>query len=363
MHFKRRGFVALVVAALAAVLLAGMPATVSAKSSSPVILTRNLYLGADLTAVITAPDLESLAQAVADSYLNVVATDFPSRAALIAQEIAATSPDLIGLQEATLWRTGALGDPAPAETVAYDYLALLQTELNVLDLGYEVAVVQDNFDAEAPAFLSSSGTPVVMDVRLTQRTAILVRTGLAYSNVQSEYFDTNVTYPGLGGIPGNDLVDPRGWVSIDVTPEPKGKTFRFLNTHLESFVATVRTVQAQELVDGPLRTTLKTIAVGDFNSPPTGPDSGAYQILTDRSNGKMRDAWMAANPGEPGYTFGQDADLANPQSKADTRIDLILTRTAAVKALSAELVGTTPPAAGQLWASDHFGVVAQLRMP
>ena len=66
-------------------------------------------------------------------------------------------------------------------------------------------------------------------------------------------FDTNVTYPDIGGIPGNNFTDPRGWVSIDVTLEPKGKTFRFLNTHLESFIAPVRTIQAQELVDGPLR--------------------------------------------------------------------------------------------------------------
>lgn len=363
MFVRRRGFVALVVAVLAAVLLAGMPATVSAKSSSPVVMTRNLYLGADLTAVIGAGDLGELGRAVADSYVNVVATDFPSRAGLVAQEIAATSPDLIGLQEATLWRTGPLGDPAPAEDIVYDYLGLLETELNSLGLAYEVAVVQENFDAEAPATVSSSGVPVLEDVRLTQRTAILVRTGLAYSNVQSELFDTNVTYPDIGGIPGNNLTDPRGWVSIDVILEPKGKTFRFLNTHLESFVAPVRTIQAQELVDGPLSTGLKVIAVGDFNSPPTGPESGAYQILTDTRNGKMRDAWVAANPGQPGYTFGQAPDLANPVSTADTRIDLILTRTAAVKALRAELVGTTPPAPGQLWASDHFGVLAQLQMP
>lgn len=86
----------------------------------------------------------------------------------------------------------------------------------------------------------------------------------------------------LGGDTGNGLVDPRGWVSTDVTPQPRGKTIRFLNPHLESVVAPVRIIQAQELVDGPLRTQLRVIAVGDFNSPPTGPDSGAYQTLTER---------------------------------------------------------------------------------
>jgi endonuclease/exonuclease/phosphatase family metal-dependent hydrolase len=136
-----------------------------------------------------------------------------------------------------------------------------------------------------------------------------------------------------------------------------------VNTHLDPFYPPVRNAQAQELADDPLSGTLKVIAVGDFNSPPTGAESGAYQILTDPSNGKMHDTWIEANEAASGYTFGQAAELTNPIDMSSTRIDHIMTRTAAVKTVSAQLVGTTAPTTGQLWASDHFGVVAELSMP
>lgn len=353
----------LVISAVVALLVAMLPGVSTARSANPVVMTRNLYLGADLTPVIIAPGPAELFQAAADVWVAVVATDFPERAKLIAQEIDDTAPDLIGLQEVTLWRSGAFGDPAEATTVEYDFLASLQSELSNLGLNYTAAVVQPGFDAEAPASVSSGGTPIFMDVRITQRNVILVRDGISYTNPQSVYYSTNTTFPGIGGIPGNDLVDLRGWVSVDVIMTPKEKPFRFLNTHLEPFFPPVRNAQAQELADGPLSDTWKVIAVGDFNSPPTGAQSDAYRILTDRSNGKMRDAWIEANGDDPGYTFGQTADLMNLTDTSSTRIDHILTGTAAVKTVSAQLVGTIARTPSGLWASDHFGVVAELSLP
>jgi endonuclease/exonuclease/phosphatase family metal-dependent hydrolase len=351
------------VGAIVALLVAMLPVESTARSANPVVMTRNLYLGADLTSLISAQSPGELVVAAGVTWLAVAATDFPERAKLIAQEIDDTSPDVIGLQEVALWRFGAFPDPADATDVEYDFLEILQAELVELGLTYSVAVVQETFDAEAPALVPTDGTPVMMDIRLTQRNVILVRDGVSYTNPQSEYYDTNMTYPDIGGIAGNDLVDLRGWVSVDIAMAPKEKPFRFVNTHLESFVPPVRTAQAQELVDGPLSGTLKVIAVGDFNSPPTGPLSGAYQILTDPSNGKMRDAWTEANGADPGFTFGQAADLTNASDESSTRIDHVLTSTAAVKTVSAQLVGTTAPTTGGLWASDHFGVVAELSMP
>jgi endonuclease/exonuclease/phosphatase family metal-dependent hydrolase len=351
-----------VMMATAALLVALVPVGVSARSSAPVVMTRNLYLGADLSPAILAPNAPALFQAAADIYLNVVATDFPERAKLIAEEIEDHSPDLIGLQEVALWQTGTLLDPTAATTVEFDYLALLQAELASLGLDYTAAVVQETFDAEVPATVSSTGTPVLKDVRLTQRNVILVRDGVSHSNPQSVYFDTNAVYPNLGGV-GLELVDLRGWTSIDVSMEPKDKTFRFLNTHLESFVSPVRDAQAQELVDGPLSTNLFVIAVGDFNSPPTGADSGAYGILTSPNNGKLRDAWTATHGTDPGYTFGQDPDLLNEEDFSSVRIDLVLTKTAALKATEATLTGTTAKTPTGLWASDHFGVVSQISLP
>lgn len=340
-----------------------VPLTTSAKSDDPVVMTRNLYLGGDIGLAIGASDPQALTVAAADIYLSVVSTDFNIRAAQIAEEIESASPDLIGLQEVALWESGDFGDTAPADTVEFDYLEILLDALADLGLGYSPAVVQNNFSAEVPASFSSGGFPVLRDVRLTQRNVILVKDGISYANVQSEHFETNQVYPNIGGIPGNDLVDMRGWVSIDVEMASKNRHYRFVNTHLESFVAPVRDIQAQELVDGPLSTNLKVVAVGDFNSPPTGPESGAYQILTRANNGKMRDAWVGANGSDPGFTCCQAANLKNSTDETDTRIDLILTKTPAIRSLEASLTGTSPPSPGGLWNSDHHGVVARLRVP
>ena len=332
------------------------PADADAKRATAVVMSRNIYLGADLTGAIGATTPDELFMAAADSFQNVVDTNFPERAKLLAAEIEETSPDLIGLQEVAKWRTGAIGDPAPAQTVAYDFLLILQAELTARGLDYTTAVVQENFDIEIPATFTSEGAPILQDVRLTMRNVILVKSGIAYSNVQQAHFDTNATYQTIAG----EIVDLRGWVAIDA--DLGRRPFRFVNTHLESYQTPVRTLQAQEIVDGPLATNKKVVALGDFNTPPDGPESEAYRILVDRSNGKMHDAW-AANGDEAGLTCCQAADLTNAESSAYTRIDLVLTRTAAVKTHEIFMTGMTAKTPDGLWASDHFGVVAVLSIP
>ncbi len=358
MSTRHRIAVLVAVASLVALL-----PSVAAARSNVVVMTRNVYLGADLTPAIVAGNPGQLVMAVADIHQQMVETDFPARAKLLAQEIADTSPDLVGLQEVALWRSGSFNNPATAATVEYDFLALLLAEIDGLDLGYTAAVIQEGFDVEAPATVTSDPVPVPVfrDVRLTLRNVILVRDGVPYTNPRSDHFETNVVFPNVGGIPGNDIVDLRGWASVDV--QQGNERFVFMNTHLESSVGPVRDAQAHELVAGPLQTTLKLVAVGDFNSPPTGPDSGAYQILTNPSQGKMRDSWSEANLNDPGLTWGQAADLLNPTSTASIRIDLILTMTPAVKTARATLIGTTAKTSTGLWASDHFGVVAEVSIP
>jgi endonuclease/exonuclease/phosphatase family metal-dependent hydrolase len=347
------------VAALAvSVAIVGLaPAPAEARRQSAVVMTRNVYLGADLTAAIGATDLDALYRAAADSFYNVNQTDFPQRAGLLAQEIADTAPDLVGLQEVALWRTGPLNGPVtPALEVAFDFLALLEDEMAALGLDYTAAVVQENFDVEIPATATTNGDLILRDVRLTMHNVILVKDGIDYSNPQAGHFETNATYPTIVG----ELVDLRGWIAVDVS---MGKRpFRFVNTHLEPYITPVRNIQAQEMVNGPFATNLKLVAVGDFNTPPTGEESEAYVILTDRSGGKLIDAWPRVSD-EPGYTCCQAADLTNLESSAATRIDLILTRTKAVKVISAEIVGMDARTADGLWASDHFGVVAELTIP
>jgi len=91
------------------------------------VMSRNLYLGADLGPVIAATDVSTFLQAATAAWLMVQKNDFDVRAEALAGEIAARRPGLVGLQEAFMWRTQtpADGTATPAETVRYDYVAQL----------------------------------------------------------------------------------------------------------------------------------------------------------------------------------------------------------------------------------------------
>ncbi len=88
----------------------------------------------------------------------VQATDFPARAKVLADEIAAVAPHVVGLQEVEVWRSQTPSDFRPhpnATTVEYDFLALLLYVLAQRGKSYEaVATIQDA-DAEAPRDLEA----------------------------------------------------------------------------------------------------------------------------------------------------------------------------------------------------------------
>jgi hypothetical protein len=88
-------------------------------------------------------------------WAQVQANDFPARAQVIADEIAAAKPDLVGLQEATLYRTDVPPDgPAtPAETLAYDFSELLVDARAQRGLSYEPVSTFKGTDIELPAGL------------------------------------------------------------------------------------------------------------------------------------------------------------------------------------------------------------------
>ena len=85
------------------------------------VLTRNIYQGTDLTNVVTATTFPGFVAAVTQDWGNVVATDFPARARALAAEVRQVRPDVIGLQEVSLWRDQLVSDtvtgaPAPNAT-------------------------------------------------------------------------------------------------------------------------------------------------------------------------------------------------------------------------------------------------------
>ncbi len=322
------------------------------------VLTRNAYHGVDaeFSAAAASSTFPQLLARVAAVYNGYIARDFPARAELMAAEIEATRPDLIGLQEAVLVRTGLLFNPAPAETVALDYVQILIDALAARGLQYTVVVQSIGFDIEAPSALG-------FDVRHTDREVILARSDLTtadlkLSNRQAGHFAVNCTIP--GGIVGRITI-LRGWVSVDA--KIRGKSFRVVSTHLDGdclpFTSAIQNAQAAELMAGPLSTELSLVLLGDLNSPADGT-GGVYNSLIASG---FADTWSAAGIGS-GFTCCQAGNLLNPVSTLGRRIDVVLTRNG-LETLSATVVGDNPAIRTPfgLWPSDHAGVAAVLKLP
>jgi len=246
------------------------------------------------------------------------------------------------------------GSVTPATTVVYDFLVSLQDELSGLDLHYSVVIAQTEIDVEAPSALG-------FDIRFTDRDVILAKADLppdelTLSNANSANYLNNLTLQTVAG----PATFNRGWTSVDATVNRR--TFRFINTHLEAFSDIYRFAQSNELLlpDGPADTSLPVVLVGDLNSSPD--DDGPFQAYANLIAAGFMDTWVQANPADPGYTFGNAADLLNPTPTLTTRIDHVLTRPG-VEVFRSMIVGIdqdnrTPSG---LWPSDHAGVVATLR--
>src|SRR5213596_1649000 len=119
---------------------------VGAGSSDITVMTQNLYVGADVDLVIRAlgtPDPGDDFPALLFAIETVGKTDFPARAAVIADEIARARPHAVGLQEVSQIDIDLtpLGVPA---VVHQDFLAILQAELAARGLHYAVAGTSDN---------------------------------------------------------------------------------------------------------------------------------------------------------------------------------------------------------------------------
>jgi len=88
------------------------------------VLTRNLYIGADVTPLITGGTADP-----AVLWANIQATNYPKRAGALAEEIVAGKPDVIGLQEAYRFDVTMLQDGQPAGSFAVDYVDILLAQL------------------------------------------------------------------------------------------------------------------------------------------------------------------------------------------------------------------------------------------
>ena len=371
-----------------AVAVLGSPVGAQAADNVNVrIMTRNLYLGADLGPAINAATTNDFVDANGQIVRDVDTNNFPVRAKGLAQEILSTSPDLVGLQEVALWRYGPLNDSAPftcngtpdedspfgcdftASTVRYDYLRDLLRELNKDKQRYRVVISQKEFDFEAPTDYDNDPNTGVLggeiQGRLTMRDVILVnedsKVKAKLKNPQVGTFSSLYT-PTVSGIP---IKVTRGWTAGDVTVkagegnQKLKRKFRFVNSHFEAFDdetqrPSIRAQQAAELVGGPANAG-KVILLGDFNSNVPGVQPGdeqAFQTLLDAGFKRK----VTSDP-----LSCCVSDLFNaPPSEFDHQVDHILSNkpNKKVKLLKSSVSGLER--VNGIYNSDHAGVFSKL---
>jgi endonuclease/exonuclease/phosphatase family metal-dependent hydrolase len=390
----------------AAIVLA--PSVASAQDDQPTesqeaeatltVMARNLYLGADyVVALEQLPDVPAAAQYMWD---QVADTNFDVRAEELASEIERYAPDVIGLQEATVWgcRTGLFGGVTPV----FDFTEGLIEALAAKGEEYVVAeaggVTADNPGQEIPAvpFLTTVSDPETFQPIFGRDSAycgyyigdaLLVRSDLADDvlTVGNTEFDERAPI-----VPVVFTVS-RGYTWADIAYA--GTTVRVATAHLEAYVnedgPPSGAVQAQQLVDDLAQTTVPLVVMGDFNADPRdprapdAPNPGDQPVANDACSAQpdnptletaniecnaywvMRGAGyedVGPDPLDPThYTWGAAANLAGPDPDRLTiavergnnagftdRLDYIFLANGA-EVVSSEVIGHEWPEGDDLW--------------
>jgi endonuclease/exonuclease/phosphatase family metal-dependent hydrolase len=313
----------------------------TSRTADVTVMTRNLFLGADLIPLAGAAPGADFEHAAGAVLTQVEGTEPDARMKLIAREIAKAKPDLVGLQEVTLWRTGPKGDPAPAKTVVIDYLATLRKQLKAAHAPYRVVADQRTLNLEGP-------TDRGVDVRFTDGNVVLARKGVKVSHVRSSDFRHQLVIQtqALGPISVN-----RSFNQLDAVV--RGARLHFVNAHLEAYSAATRTDQAKELVKRALGAKRQTVLVGDLNSGPKLPqaaDRPPYQAIA-------RAGFKDRRTAKSQCCFNDDL----VSGRWDHIVDHIMTRPK-VKLMRSYLTGRETLANGE-HPSDHGGVVSVLGLP
>jgi endonuclease/exonuclease/phosphatase family metal-dependent hydrolase len=355
------------------------------------VMTRNLYLGADINRPVVAAAtaqaqgktpqeiLVALANATHETRAIVDQTNYPVRAKLLAAEIVRNRPDLVGLQEVALWRSGPLelgnvGVPN-ATTVDTDFLQILLDDLAAQGASYAAVSVGSRADVEAPAFTGSpfNGTMggQIRDVRMTMRDVVLMRVdkGLRVVDSGNAVYTHNLAV----SVAGISMNFDRGFQWVDVA---YGRDeVRFVNTHLEAFSSDLALAQASELLAVAAPADKDVILVCDCNSDPLNNDIKSFDHVPHKAPydlivgaGGFTDEWLEWAPAEQGWTSGLSETVDDATAAGfDHRIDMVFVRTADGGSMAVDRgrvtgnqVSDRDPVTG-LWPSDHAGVVLRLR--
>jgi endonuclease/exonuclease/phosphatase family metal-dependent hydrolase len=316
------------------------------------IMTQNMDAGTDLTFIL---GMENMVEAAQLTYQEITdQSHIPQRARNLAAQISDVAPDLVALQEATIW---ALRQPGRTK-ILYNQLDLLLKALDEYGAHYVVVATQPLTKAEAPLDYGMEGW-----LQFNDSNVILARADgkypvLNFSNVMMDRYTRLFTF--------GPLVEVLGWMSVDV--EVLGRKIRFFNTHLAgTFSPEIRAVQidqGDELITVLNASPYPVILAGDFNSDSSplklGPD--LTPTTGNMSSAGYTDVWQklrsASDYGLTWPRYQEDIYPIPPSQPVTTpteRIDLIYEK--GLIPLSIKLIcGTRLPLS-----SDHMGVMATLQ--
>ena len=334
---KRTALAALALLTAAAV---AAPSAGAATAPTVTVITRNLYVGANILPLATSQKGEQFEKAAGKVLDEVDATEPDARMKLMAKEIADARADFANLQEVTTWLTGPKDDPADAGDVRWDYLATLLKELKALGRRYYVAASTRNLDAEGP-------TDRGVDVRFFTGNVMLVRKGIHVDRSSSGDFKSQLVIPTLAL--GN-VETTRGWNAVDFTVA--GHRGRVVNAHPEAYSPDIRLKQTKELIKGPLKSSRQVILAGDLNTGPKLPkkeDRPPYLALA-------KAGFVPRRTPKPNCCFEDDLTTG----KWDHVVDWVMTKPG-LTLVRSFISGTATTPSG-LHASDHGSVVSTLRL-
>lgn len=403
------------VLSLAAIFLPLLAPLHQAKGDEPyqlTVMSRNLYLGADVgVALDLIPNFPAAAQFMWD---QVKQTDFTRRARELAGEAALDKPALIGIQEATTWyckknlwsEKVAVFDflnqfIEATRATGTSYVLAEFNEVEAFNPGYSIAAIpyltkvvdKDLFPALFDSDSAACG--------FTIGDAILVRSDLK-SNIKQV---GNTEYDATYSIVPTIMTIYRGYTWVDF--QVNESIVRVVSTHLESIWDENKipnsALQAAQLIEDLSDANMPLIVMGDFNADPrdprplSDPNPGLQPVVSEscpKSGAASCNAYQAmidagfvnASPDalDPKYfTWGASALLNGPDPKRNEfannlgnqygftdRLDYVFAKN--VYAInSSKVIGNIYPDGSSIWdcgtekcfASDHAGIVATIEIP
>lgn len=392
------------------VLLASMATPAYAADQPLTVMSRNIYLGADVgVAMELIPDFSAAAQFM---WSQVQATDFTKRAPVLAAEVIAADADVVGLQEAThwyckknLWSKKVIVFDFTKEFLAAtkaagsEYVLASKDGVDALNIGYSIPAIPYLTMVEDPGTFQPLFGSDKAACGFEIGDAIVVKKDLADKVIQVGNTEYDISYSIIPKI----MTIYRGYTWIDF--DHNGSKVRIISTHLESLWDSGKVpnsaLQAQQLIEDLAETTMPVVVIGDFNADPSDPrQAGGYNpggqpessdvcieqgAPTSVSNmlsecnayWKMRQAgFLDAGPeiwDPKNFTWGMSALLAGPDLKRykagkivgnnygfTDRLDYIFIKNGA-KAVNARIIGNTWPN-GSTWKCSNEAQIENARL-